>query len=185
MFYVITGGSGSGKSAYAENCIVNVHDKSEKKNRLVYIATMEPYGAESQKKIERHRKMREGKGFQTMECYRNLSEADQTLLNESCVLLECMSNLAANEFYGRVLHEGMSMEEMREETVEALWEGVDRLRETSSHLVVVTNEIGSECGILTKEMEQYKKIMGEINRRMAEHADKVIEVVYGIPVEVK
>ena len=35
------------------------------------------------------------------------------------------------------------------------------------------------------EMIRYKQVMGEVNCRLAELADRVTEVVYGIAVEVK
>lgn len=49
MLHVITGGSGSGKSAYAEAEIL--HLAGEKKHKKYYIATMEPFGQETLKKI--------------------------------------------------------------------------------------------------------------------------------------
>ena len=53
MIHVITGGSGSGKSRYAEQQILELGD-----NRRVYLATMCPYDEESYQRIERHRAMR-------------------------------------------------------------------------------------------------------------------------------
>lgn len=50
MLYLVTGGSGSGKSEYAENLAVSL-----KKENLIYIATMFPFDDESLKKIERHK----------------------------------------------------------------------------------------------------------------------------------
>lgn len=41
MIHLVTGGSGSGKSAYAEQCILDFGG-----TRRVYIATMQPFGAE-------------------------------------------------------------------------------------------------------------------------------------------
>ena len=47
--------------------------------------------------MKRHRDMRFGKGFETVECYTGLSGVK---VPEGCiVLLECMSNLVANEFF--------------------------------------------------------------------------------------
>ena len=43
MIHLVTGGSGSGKSAYAEQCILDFGG-----TRRVYIATMQPFGAEGQ-----------------------------------------------------------------------------------------------------------------------------------------
>ena len=92
MIHLVTGGSGSGKSAYAEQCILDFGG-----TRRVYIATMQPFGAEGQARIARHRKMRAAKQFSTIECYTNLKEVE--LEPGSDVLLECMSNLVANEMY--------------------------------------------------------------------------------------
>ena len=46
MIHLVTGGSGSGKSAYAEQCILDFGG-----TRRVYIATMQPFGAEGQARI--------------------------------------------------------------------------------------------------------------------------------------
>ena len=48
MIHLVTGGSGSGKSAYAEQCILDFGG-----TRRVYIATMQPFGAEGQARIAR------------------------------------------------------------------------------------------------------------------------------------
>ena len=64
MMHVITGGSGSGKSAYAEMWLNRKTGEKRRKKAIcpyLYIATMRPFGAETQKKIERHRQMRAGK----------------------------------------------------------------------------------------------------------------------------
>lgn len=126
MMHVITGGSGSGKSAYAEMWLTGKPEKSEEKKAIcpyLYIATMRPFGAETQKKIERHRQMRAGKGFQTLECYGDLRTLDDSIqrwkrsksildINKTCrneknqenaktggILLECVSNLLADVLY--------------------------------------------------------------------------------------
>ena len=65
MFYVVTGGSGSGKSAFAEDLICrNYHapGADHPAGSLIYIATMVPYGEETRSKIRRHRDMRMDKG---------------------------------------------------------------------------------------------------------------------------
>lgn len=49
------------------------------------------------------------------------------------MLLECMSNLTANEMFQE--------EGAHERTVEAVMEGVKHLRDSVQHLVIVTNEI--------------------------------------------
>ena len=53
MMHVITGGSGSGKSAYAEMWLTGKPEKSEEKKAIcpyLYIATMRPFGADARRK---------------------------------------------------------------------------------------------------------------------------------------
>ena len=92
MMILITGGSGSGKSAYAEQKILEFGALNR-----IYIATMYPFDEESHRRIKRHRNMRAEKQFSTIECYTGLKTL--TIPEHSCVLLECMSNLTANEMF--------------------------------------------------------------------------------------
>lgn len=166
MIVLVTGGSGSGKSAFAEDKVLSFGEA-----RRIYIATMYPFDMESKKRISRHRNMRAGKGFETVECYTNLKEL--LLPKDSVVLLECMSNLAANEMFQK--------DGAKESTVEEILEGVREIAGHVRHLVIVTNEIFSEAALYEGETETYRKYLGEINRRIGEMADQVYEVVYGIP----
>ena len=50
MFILVTGGSGSGKSEFAENIAMKLGGK------MLYVATMKPYDDECLKRIERHKK---------------------------------------------------------------------------------------------------------------------------------
>ena len=65
MIVVVIGGSGSGKSAYAEKCLLAM--EAEKKH---YIATMRVFDEEGEKRVEKHRTMRREKGFLTIEIFR-------------------------------------------------------------------------------------------------------------------
>lgn len=51
MITLVLGGSGSGKSAYAEHLL-------DGKTNKYYIATMQVYDAEGEKKVARHRRLR-------------------------------------------------------------------------------------------------------------------------------
>ena len=63
MMHLVTGGSGSGKSAYAEQQVLEAGDAPR-----YYIATMMPYGEEGRRRVEKHRRMRREKHFETIEC---------------------------------------------------------------------------------------------------------------------
>ena len=171
MLTLVTGGSGSGKSAFAEDRVLSFGDAQR-----IYIATMHPFDEESHKRIERHQKMRAGKGFETVECYTGLKNVK---LPAGCVvLLECMSNLTANEIFDP---SGAGKARAEEEILA----GVSRLAHQARNLVLVTNEIFSDGYRYEEETMEYQRILGNINVRLAEMADCVTEVVYGIPVRIK
>lgn len=187
MMELVTGGSGSGKSAYAESVICGKHRllcETTENAPLYYIADMVPYGRETEKKIEAHRKMRAGKGFTTLEWYVDLpgkiSAPDSPELKGSCVLLECVSNLTANEMY-----EPAGAQNTGGDTPESVIKGVRMLKERCAHLVVVTNDVFRESVTDSEEMTAYKGNLGMINRALAEMADQVTEVVFGVPVCIK
>ena len=187
MMELVTGGSGSGKSAYAESVICGKHRllcETTENAPLYYIADMVPYGRETEKKIEAHRKMRAGKGFATLEWYVDLpgriSAPDSPELKGSCVLLECVSNLTANEMY-----EPAGAQNTGGDTPGSVIKGVRMLKERCAHLVVVTNDVFRESVTDSEEMTAYKGNLGMINRALAEMADQVTEVVFGVPVCIK
>ena len=185
MMELVTGGSGSGKSAYAEDAVCRCQRLLAEKEKgdvsLYYIADMFPYGKETEEKIENHRRMRAGKGFHTLEWYQDLAgklaEEAPPDLSGACVLLECVSNLTANEMY---MDGGAG-----ENTVKTVVKGIRLLKSKCRHLVVVTNEVFSESVPDSPEMTVYKKNLAQINRALAEMADRVTEVIYGIPVYAK
>lgn len=187
MLQLITGGSGSGKSSYAEEQvlqpvkerILQSSGRELSKNLpCIYLATMKPCGEEALKKIERHRRLRAGKGFETIECYQ---EPDKiTLPQNSGVLLECIANLAANELY----EEDGTLRD-RQETAEKILDGVRHILNQTDHLVIVTNEVSSDVWNYSYETQEYAALIGTVNQQLACMADKVTEVVYGIPVPVK
>lgn len=171
MLELVTGGSGSGKSAYAESRICEYNRQVSKP--LFYIATMYPYGEETEKKIERHRILRKGKGFETLEWYTGLKQhLKSRSLKGYDVLLECMSNLVANEMY---MESGAGCH-----ADQAILEGIRELNQQCSNLVIVTNEVFSESVPDSPEMKEYKRILGRINCEIAAMADQVTEVIYGI-----
>lgn len=176
MFILVTGGSASGKSEYAENLL---HD-SKNENARIYIATMQPFGQEAQKRIEKHRKQRADKGFDTIECYRNLHEIE---LPDNCdVLLECMSNLTANEMFS---DENVNSSSDIELLADKIITGVKHVIHRCDNMVIVTNEVFSDTLDYDKTTKDYIRFLGIVNQRLAELADRVVEVVYGIPIEHK
>ena len=139
MLTLITGGSGSGKSEFAEDLSV-----SYKSNNLIYIATMFLYDNESLKKVERHKRMRDHKNFKTIECFKNLKSL--FISNNSTVLIDCMSNLVANEMY---LEGGA-----KDKTVQEVIRGIESINNQAENLVIVTNEVFSDGIVYDEKLER-------------------------------
>jgi adenosylcobinamide kinase/adenosylcobinamide-phosphate guanylyltransferase len=189
MLHIVYGGSASGKSSYAESFAMSLQGEG----RLLYIATMYPYkwntteiDPETMQRIERHRAMRADKGFDTVECYRHVEHI--VAKRQDVLLLECMSNLLANEMYlepdsnaGSDMAETMSL--VSNKIVQALVNLSTRVQD----VVIVTNDVFSDGGSLTydESTREYVKNLAEINCALAREAATVTEVVCGIPVIVK
>ncbi len=88
-----------------------------------------------------------------------------------------MSNLTANEIY----QEGGA----GDNTVKAILNGIHHLLERAENLVVVTNRSLFRRHHLRSGDRKYLEKLGAINCQMAQIADTVTEVVYGIPVFIK
>ena len=166
MVNLVIGAAASGKSEYAEDIVMSLPGEK------IYIATMEPFGAEAKERIARHRALRAGKGFSTVERPRNLigltPEADWN------VLIEDLPNLAANELFSP---EGGG--------AEAVLSGVDRICKTASSVTIVTGDIFSDGGTYDAGTQEYMEMLADLHMRIAAKADNVVEVVCGIPCAVK
>ena len=164
MIYLISGGSGSGKSKFAE-------DEALKYNgRKLYIATMENKSSSAKERILKHRNMRQGKGFETLEKEKFFQNID--LSAYEIVLLECLPNLTANHIYG-----GGS--------INMLYDDINYLLQGAENLIIVTNDISS-CAInYSDEVYQYMQILNQLACSVAKQSDIVIEVTAGIPIYYK
>ena len=185
MITVITGGSASGKSAYAEDYTVQISGE----RRRYYLATMQAFGREEQVKIERHQKLRRGKGYLTIEQPLSVSEAlgkmegfgqaGQVPTMEKTVLLECMSNLTANEMFADETPKSC------EAVADKIMRDIELLSRELKHLVIVTNNVFEDGAVYDDTTMEYMRALGCINERLAVMADRVVEVVVGIPITIK
>lgn len=166
MMTLVSGGAASGKSEYAEALALGAPARP-----LIYLATMEIWDDEDRRRRERHRLLRQGKGFLTVEASRHLEAV--TIPAGSTVLLECMSNLCVNECFGP---EGFNGAEGR------IQRGVEHLRRSCQELIVVTNELFSDGRVYDEASERYRQVLAHLNRALAAQADRVCEVCCGIPI---
>lgn len=166
MLIIVTGGSASGKSEYAENLVPNAGSR-------VYLATMEPFGAEAEARIARHRKLREGKGFETIECPVNIGDCFEACRGRH-VLLEDLPNLVANEMFSSHVHGTAGIAAQ-----------ILDLARISESLICVTGILTADGRIYDESTMKYLKELALIERTLAAQADRVIEVVCGQGSELK
>ena len=183
MIAVITGGSASGKSQIAEDMIVSLAGGNE----MYYIATMlSGNDKENLERIQKHRKNRSGKGFETIECYRDIEKSVHYMYgpergesSPKTALLECVSNLTANEMFGgRTVKNG-------EDVACKVTEGIKKLSEEVDDLVIVTNTVFEDGIQYDGTTTDYLRALGKVNRNIFAIADEAYEAVAGIAVRLK
>lgn len=176
MLSLIIGGSGSGKSDYSEKRCQELSCGFS----MLYIATMQIFGEEGRRKVEQHRERRAGKSFVTVECPRDLEKIDVRELSgkvgADTALLECMSNLLANEMFRE---ESVGS---KEEVCKKILSGVEGLIRNLDNVVIVSNNVFEGGQNYGAETIAYMETLGELNRRIAKIADEVVEIEAGIPV---
>ncbi|MGN0412385.1 MAG: bifunctional adenosylcobinamide kinase/adenosylcobinamide-phosphate guanylyltransferase [Lachnospiraceae bacterium] len=183
MLVVVIGGSGSGKSERAESLVLELGEKR------IYLATMIASGEEGKQRVERHKKLREGKGFDTIECPLFLEKLDLSggtedpvkekpkPLEGTVALIEDIPNLVANEMFEK---EGRG-----DRCVQIIKEGIARLQSQAEHLVIVTGNVSEDGSLFDGDMKRYMECLNECNAFLTQMADRVEEVVCGIPLRVK
>ena len=153
MIAVVTGGAASGKSAFAERLACALPGPH------AYVATMRHGDAETEARIARHLRMREGKGFFTVE----LADDDRGGLSAcKTALLEDLGNLVANG--------------LEDSLADVL---------ACENTVIVANEVGSDGIAYDSFTMEYIETIGALACTLAARADVVVEVVSGVPNVVK
>lgn len=171
MLILVTGGAASGKSAHAERLVCEAAPSSR-----LYLATMQPFGAAAQARIARHRALRQGKGFETVERPLNLAGLALTRRYDG-ILLEDLGNLLANEMF--------APDGAGDAAFGSILAGIAHLQDCCETLVVVTDEIFSDGLDYPPETARYIRDLAALNRDLVARADAVYESVCGILLPLK
>lgn len=167
MTVFISGGAKCGKSSIAQDLTVAL----AKGGKRYYVATMIPSGEEDQKRIRHHLADRDGMGFETVECFKNImSVADK----EGTFLVDNITSLVQNALF--------PVEKNYEMDLEAANRCADELidfAKTVRHAVFVSDYIYSDAERYSESTEMYRKCLADIDRRLAKICDTVIEVSAG------
>lgn len=165
MSTYISGGCKNGKSWYAQR----VAQASGRP--LYYIATMIPRDGEDLARIERHRREREGWGFETLECGLDILSCLERAEPGGSFLLDSVTALLSNEMF---TPDGVDPDASTR-VADALSEFVRRAPRT----VLVSDYIFSDAMQYDALTEAYRRGLAHIDRRMARCCDNVLEVVCG------
>ena len=168
MTYFISGGAKNGKSTLAQDIAVALGGKR------YYVATMISTGEEDNERIRRHIEDRDGMGFETVECFRNIMDCLNTADKDGVFLVDSVTALIQNSLF--------PMEKNYEMDLEAANRCAGELVEfahTVRHAVFVSDYIYSDAEAFSESTEMYRKCLADIDRRLAKICDTVIEVTAG------
>lgn len=192
---MVTGGSKSGKSVYAEQQL-------DPNQHICYIATgvMFQDDVEMARRIKHHQERRSSQ-WTTREQYEHVDQlfGDAHL---DAYLLDDATMLTTNLFFKKVgeraagLHEGnwdkvinaMSTNDVDDldKQITTEWRQIlAAIEQAAGRVFIVTNEVGLGLVPATKEGRILRDLYGEINQLIAASATHVVFVVSGIPVSVK
>lgn len=168
MIYFFIGKSNTGKSEKAEELAVSF-DTSYK----LYIATMKVMDEDGEKRVQKHRNLRAGKGFETLEIPANITDAIPHIKDpeNTVVLLECISNLVGNEMYDDSEKGSMDPVHFAEEIVK----DIKILADSAAELIIVSSVYDAKEEY-SEETLKYIKYLDRTNEEIKKIADKVIEI---------
>ena len=181
---IVYGTTASGKSERAEEIALKY--AKQYGLRLVYLATMENKSEAAQKRIKWHEEKRRGKGFYLAEEMYEPSKIEEKLpfkLENSVVLLECLSNLVANVMFDNNGHGWVTgdilMEETQMELAGKVADSIFTLGSKCRELVVVTNNVFTEGKYEDFYCDAYMKCLGMVNIILTQKADEFYEITCG------
>ena len=174
---LVTGGARSGKSAWAQ------HQAEGGDPSRVYLATSIPQDDEMRARVERHREMRRGRGWATIEAPLDLAAALRGAVSQyRVVLVDCLTLWIANSMY-EAERVGTPLDE---ETVAAGCLGViEACKDSQSTVLFVTGEVGLGIVPDNPAARRFRDLLGICNQTIADLADEVMLLVCGQPLRIK
>lgn len=164
---LITGGSRSGKSSYAEQLALSLSGTP------VYLATARIWDEEFRERVRRHQERR-GPQWTNIEEEKYLSRHD---VSGRVVVVDCLTLWSTNFFF--------DLESGVDRALDALKAEFDRFTDQDATFLFVTNEIGMGGTSDNALQRRFTDLQGWMNQHVAARADEVILMVSGIPVKIK
>ena len=182
MIILVTGGAASGKSEYAEKRLLDLSRGGRSAGyERYYLATMIPRDDESCSRVDKHIRRRAGMEYTTYEYSYDIRRATDKLLKgngRKCLLLEDCPNLVAGEMFSQ---DGT----INCNVGRRITDDIMSLSKVCECILIVTGEVSSDGKRYDEWTEAFIRELGVLNRCLANVADEVIEVVYGIPITIR
>jgi len=159
---LVLGGAASGKSAWAENLILNSSLDP------VYLATSRVFDDEIKSKVAVHKNRRSDKWL-NFESDTDLSDPLLALKPTQAVLVDCATMWLTN----------LMMDEA--EILSAQTGLLETLRQCPAPVVIVSNEVGHGIVPDNALARRFREAQGRLNIALAEQAELAVFVVAGLP----
>jgi adenosylcobinamide kinase/adenosylcobinamide-phosphate guanylyltransferase len=173
---LITGGSRSGKSGYAQRLAESLHGPR------AYVATCPITDSEMKRRVARHKEARSASAWETIEEPLDLAGAIRRAGGYRVLLVDCLTLWINNLLYEAEGREAFFSEE---ETTVYCREVIDACRAFSGTIIFVTNELGMGIIPENETVRRFRDCAGRCNQLMAAAAVTVTLVVSGIPLTLK
>ena len=167
MIILITGGTRSGKSSYAQKLAL------EMSSNPVYVATAKVWDEDFKERVDKHKSSRDERWI-NMEEQRNVSDLP---LSGKVAVVDCVTLWLTNFFSDHKYQIDPSLVAIQKE--------IDAMKEMDASYIIITNEIGMGVHAETEIGRKFTDLQGWANQYIASIADKVIFMVSGIPVTIK
>lgn len=181
---LVTGGSRSGKSRFAEDYIKEVGEK------IAYIATSIPFDEGMRDRVKKHKEQRPSH-WTTVEKYFDIHKimGDIKVAHDSAIL-DCLTIMCSNIMFADNSYDFETIERKEIDSLEALILNqaellIEEARRHDLNLVIVTNELGMGIVPENRLSRIFRDIAGKVNQLVAKKSDEVYFVVSGIEMKIK
>lgn len=169
---LVIGGCRSGKSSHALKLAEAIPG-----DRKIFMATCIPHDDEMKERVRRHQTERSLLQWTTLEVPMDIAEAiDAHSPKADVILLDCLTLWMSN----------LLLENLSETQINPYISNlIDSLKKSFCSVIMVSNEVG--CGIVPENAlaRLFRDMVGTVNQKVAQCADRVIWTVAGIPTEIR
>ena len=173
---LITGGSRSGKSEFAQKMA------EKQPGPRLFVATCPVTDDEMAQRIEKHQRQRNASQWRTVEEPAKILRILEQYREYPAILIDCLT-LWVNNIMFEAQQCNNTVDEP--EISERIKETLAAARKCSGKIIFVTNEVGLGIVPENKEARLYRDLVGRCNQHVGAEADEVYLVSCGVPLQLK